>query len=70
MRFYFSFHDGIRVLDNRGTPCETLNDARMHAGILATEIGRARPANRMHSEHVVVTDELGIEVYRTSIATE
>ena len=68
MRFYFNFQDGFRVSDNQGKSCQTLNDARIEACALAVEIGRNQKPNRIGNDYVVVTDEMGSEVYRTSIA--
>jgi hypothetical protein len=67
MRFYFNFQDGALVLDNRGSSCETLKDVRIHARAIAAELGRNQQANKIRYEYVVVTDEMGSEVYRTSL---
>jgi hypothetical protein len=64
VRFYLNQRNGTWVADNRGAYFETQDDAQICARGMASELGR-EPSAELDGKYVVVTDEVGTEVYRT-----
>ena len=65
-RYYFHQSDGGFVSDNRGKVWPTRKDAEEYAVSIAGELGRNRD-NIPDGLSVLVTDEMGREVFRTPV---
>jgi hypothetical protein len=68
-RFFFNLADGVLIEDNRGSRCNTRADARAFAINLAAEYGRNPKFAKVTDLSILVTDETGVEVYRTPVVT-
>lgn len=66
-QFFFNLTNGDTIRDERGTRCDTVEDARTYALAVAAELGRNRPAAELNTLALCVTDEAGREVFRTKL---
>jgi hypothetical protein len=66
-QFFFNLPNGETVRDERGTRCDTLEDAREFALAVAAELGRNRSAAELEALALSVTDQTGREVFRTKL---
>ena len=65
-RFYFHMSNGVFIPDNKGKYCTTRKAAEGYAVKMAAEYGRNHGYVPVHL-CVSVADEMGVEVFRTSI---
>lgn len=65
-RFFFNLTNHTKVKDDRGEVC-TLEEARNTALEVAAELGRNQNRNKIRGLSVAVTDEDGIELFRTPL---
>ena len=66
-QFFFNLTNGETVRDERGTACDTLEDAKTYALAVAAELGRNRSPAELDTLALCVTDETGREVFRTKL---
>jgi hypothetical protein len=65
-RFFFSLTNGDTIADDKATPCNTIDEAKVVALAIAAELGRNKPPNEIKNLAICVTDKTGREVFRTS----
>jgi hypothetical protein len=65
--FFFHLTDGDTFRDDHGTPCRSIDEARVFALGVAAELGRNKPPNEIEDLMVCVTDESGKEIFRTQV---
>jgi hypothetical protein len=66
-QFFFNLTNGDTIRDERGTRCDTVEDARTYALAVAAELGRNRSPAELNTLALCVTDETGQEVFRTKL---
>ena len=66
-QYFFNLTNGETIRDERGTVCDTVQDAKSYALAVAAELGRNRPPEELNTLAVCVTDETGQEVFRTRL---
>lgn len=66
-QFFFNLTNGETVRDERGTACDTLEDAKTYALAVAAELGRNRSSEDIRALALCVVDETGREVFRTKL---
>ena len=66
-QFFFNLTNGETVRDERGTACDTVENAKAYALAVAAELGRNRSPEELHTLAVCVTDETGQEVFKTRL---
>jgi hypothetical protein len=54
-RFYFDLSNGHRLRDHAGLDCDSENDAKRKAEVIADDIGRQ--AHEIPKKHLTVVDE-------------
>jgi hypothetical protein len=64
--FHFDIDDGFRLEDPVGMDCKSENDARKTAHLIARQIA-IDIADGDNHRSVVVIDEAGSEIYKTSV---
>jgi hypothetical protein len=65
-RFFFNLTNHTNVMDDRGELC-SLEEARHTALEVAAELGRNQNRNKIRGLSVAVTDEDGLELFRTPL---
>lgn len=66
-QFFFNLTNGETVRDDRGTRCDTVEDAKKFALAVAAELGRNKSLEELEALALCVTDETGREVFRTKL---
>ena len=65
-RFFFNLTNHKKIKDDRGELC-TLGEARNTALEVAAELGRNQNRNKLRGFSISVTDEDGLELFRTPL---
>ena len=65
-RFFFNLTNHTKIKDDRGELC-TLDEARNTALEVAAELGRNQNRNKLRGLSISVTDEDGLELFRTPL---
>jgi len=65
-RFFFNLTNHTKIKDDRGELC-TLGEARNTALEVAAELGRNQNHNKLRGLSISVTDEDGLELFRTPL---
>jgi hypothetical protein len=66
-QFFFNLTNGETVRDDRGTRCDTVEDAKKFALAVAAELGRNRSQAELDALALCVTDATGREMFRTKL---
>lgn len=66
-QFFFNLTHGETVRDDRGTRCDTVEDAKKFALAVAAELGRNRSQAELDALALCVTDATGREMFRTKL---
>jgi hypothetical protein len=66
-RFYFHLSNHTKLDDEKTEACRTIDDARVHACQIATELARVK-RKESRGLFIRVTDQNGKEVFRTAVA--
>jgi hypothetical protein len=66
-QFFFNLTNGETIRDERGTACDTVEDAKAYALAVAAELGRNRSPEELNTLAVCVTDATDQEVFRTRL---
>jgi hypothetical protein len=65
--FFFHLTNGTPIKDDRPTRCETIEEAKAVASALAAELGRNRSSTEIGHLAISVTDENGMELFKTRV---
>jgi hypothetical protein len=66
-RYYFHLHDGSTISGDAGEMLATLDDAKSHALLVASQLGERQTEEHNKNRWVAVTDERDDEVFRVSL---
>jgi hypothetical protein len=66
-RYYFHFQNEGKVSDSMGETLATFDAAKVHARLVASEMGAHQTDEHNKNLWITVTDEQGKEVYRVSL---
>jgi hypothetical protein len=67
---FFNLSDGTLTEDERGGQLSTLDDAKEHARLVASEMGRNRDDDDIAGWSIKVMDETGSEVYSAPLTNK
>jgi uncharacterized protein DUF6894 len=66
-RYYFHLDNENNLRDDTGEMLATIDDAKAHARIVASEMGAHQTEEHNNNRCIIVTDEQDNEVYRISL---
>jgi ribosomal protein S11 len=66
-RYYFHLTHESKLRDDVGETLATIDDAKAHARIVASEMGAHQTEEHNNNRWITVTDEQDNEVYRISL---